>query len=416
LAIIEAIVSQHAEEAAFLWLLRHAAVGAPHYSLEDLAELDDRVEAHIDGLRVAGDEAWPFCAEALDHQESGEIFAAGVIALEGQDRQRIEAVYAAVDSAPETVRGLISAIGWIPPDKLQGKVAGMLASSSPLWRRVGIAACAVHRVDCGLHLTRAVEDPDLELRARALRAAGEVARVDLLPVARRESLSRDTRCAFWAAWSAVLLGNRTEGPTTLKSVALGRSPFAARAVQMLMRVLPPTEARGWLKGLADDPKRRRDLVPACGASGDPLYVPWLIKQMATQPELARVAGESFSLITGVDIAYEDMEADWPEGFEAGPTENPEDEDVSLDPDEDLPWPDPHHLEAWWGANKGRFVSGRRYLVGEPITAQHCMRVLRSGMQRQRHAAALELALMDPRSPLFETRAPGLRQRQTLSRA
>jgi hypothetical protein len=41
------------------------------------------------------------------------------------------------------------------------------------------------------------------------------------------------------------------------------------------------------------------------------------------------------MITGVDIAYEDLEGVWPEGFEAGPTENPENENVAMDPDEDL---------------------------------------------------------------------------------
>jgi hypothetical protein len=41
------------------------------------------------------------------------------------------------------------------------------------------------------------------------------------------------------------------------------------------------------------------------------------------------------MITGVDIAYEDLEGEWPEGFEAGPTENPENENVAMDPDEDL---------------------------------------------------------------------------------
>jgi len=63
LPIIESIVSQHAEEAAFLWLLRDLAVAAPHYSLQDLADLDERVEAHIDGLRVAGDPGWVFCSD-----------------------------------------------------------------------------------------------------------------------------------------------------------------------------------------------------------------------------------------------------------------------------------------------------------------------------------------------------------------
>jgi len=61
--VISSIVSQHAEEAAFLWLLRSNATGAAHYSLKDLAKLDGRVEAHLDGLRVA---ACTMFAEAKD--------------------------------------------------------------------------------------------------------------------------------------------------------------------------------------------------------------------------------------------------------------------------------------------------------------------------------------------------------------
>ena len=52
-------------------------------------------------------------------------------------------------------------------------------------------------------------------------------------------------------------------------------------------------------------------------------------------------------------------------------------------------------------------------MGKPITAEHCQHVLRSGFQRQRNAAALELALMRPDAPLFETRAPGFRQHHGL---
>src|SRR5262245_6682257 len=52
------VVARHADEAPFLWLLRDRAAAAPHYSLLDLAKLDERVEANLDGLRVAGDYGW----------------------------------------------------------------------------------------------------------------------------------------------------------------------------------------------------------------------------------------------------------------------------------------------------------------------------------------------------------------------
>src|SRR5512145_562956 len=74
------IVSQHAEEAAFLWTLRSRAVGEPHYAPKDLARLDERVEAHLDGLRVAGPIGWEFCKGNLAHEGPGEVFALSVFA------------------------------------------------------------------------------------------------------------------------------------------------------------------------------------------------------------------------------------------------------------------------------------------------------------------------------------------------
>jgi hypothetical protein len=63
--IIESIVTQHAEEAAFSWLLRDSATREPHNTLKGLAKLDGRMEAHLDGLRIAGEPGWEICKEAL---------------------------------------------------------------------------------------------------------------------------------------------------------------------------------------------------------------------------------------------------------------------------------------------------------------------------------------------------------------
>lgn len=218
--IIPHIIDQHAEEAAFFWLLRSNAVSAPHYDLQDLAKLDERVEAHLDGLRIAGDHGWEVSLENMQAREPGEVFTAAVLALEGTAIERINQVYAAVAECPETVDGLVSALGWVDSKLLQGKVNGLLNSGSPFWRRVGIAACAAHRVDPGRYLQQAIADDDLPLRCRALRTAGELGRVDLLPAILQQLHQEDAAIRFWAAWTAVLRGNHGAAMDALQAVVL----------------------------------------------------------------------------------------------------------------------------------------------------------------------------------------------------
>jgi len=67
------------------------------------------------------------------------------------------------------------------------------------------------------------------------------------------------------------------------------------------------------------------------------------------------------------------------------------------------------VAAWWQDHQGTYQPGRRYLAGQPIAPDHCRGLLRSGCRRERQAAALELALMDPAVMLYETRSPGYRQ-------
>jgi uncharacterized protein (TIGR02270 family) len=185
-------------------------------------------------------------------------------------------------------------------------------------------------------------------------------------------------------------------------------------MQLLLKIITVQDADRLLKALAALPANQRVLIQGTGIAGDPRYVPWLIKQM-NDLKLTRLAGESFSFITGLDLAYLDLERKPPEGVEFGPTENPEDEDVAMDPDESLPWPDPEKIQIWWDANKHRFQIGVRYFMGVPVNIENCKRVLREGYQRQRRAAALYLSLLQPGTQLFPTSAPAWRQKRWLSK-
>jgi uncharacterized protein (TIGR02270 family) len=135
--------------------------------------------------------------------------------------------------------------------------------------------------------------------------------------------------------------------------------------------------------------------------------------ISRDPTVSRAFGEAFSTLTGLDLVMADMEDDPPKGFTSGPNDNPNDEAVEMDPDENLPWPNIERVEHWWKAHRTRFSDDVRYVCGKPVTADHLQEVLRTGKQRQRAAAALELAILQPGQPLFEVRAPGFRQQQLL---
>ncbi|VAX06617.1 FOG: HEAT repeat [hydrothermal vent metagenome] len=410
--IIKSIIDQHAEEAAFLWLQRHAAVCEPHYSLKDLAHLDDRLEANIDGLRIAGDAGWEICEEALTIKEPGEIFTAAVLAFEGDDGRRVDEVITASESTPENLQALVSALGWIDDECFQRWVPGMANASADIYRYLAISAYAIRQLDPGEVLGMALQNADPLIQARALRAVGEFKQKNLLPVLKQFDQSNDLACRFWSAWSGVLLSDPL-AIDRLKTFVAVASAYREPAIQLLLRIVDIKQSQLFLNALSKTADSQRLIARGTGMVGDPVVIPWLIELMMN-PELARVAGESFSMITGVDIAYDDLEGEWPDGFEAGPTENPQDEDVAMDPDEDLPWPEPSLIRSWWQENSKHFRPGTRYLCGQPISVEYCQKVLRDGYQRQRRAATLELALLQADAPLFNTSAPGFLQQNWLA--
>jgi uncharacterized protein (TIGR02270 family) len=124
---------------------------------------------------------------------------------------------------------------------------------------------------------------------------------------------------------------------------------------------------------------------------------------------------SFSYFISFDLAYFDLERKPPQGVDFGPNDDPNDDNVAMDEDDGLPWPDVERISAWWQANGHRFASGTRYFMGEPPSATHCLDVLKNGFQRQRMAAAIYLCLLKPGTPLFNCAAPAWRQQRLLAK-
>ena len=390
--IIEHIVYQHAENASHLFLQRASAVDEPHYTKKDIAELDERIEANIDGLRIAGAEGYEIARGQLDaNPEPGEFFVCSLLAIEARDKERFAPLLEIARADEDACLGLRGAIGWCLAARLKPWVQPWLDSADPFERYLAAVACSLHRADPGARLAGFLADADPLLRRRAARLVGELGRGDqrqaLMPL-----LEGDRR----AAWSLGLLGERAAIGPLQKLAAGGWNP----ALQVVVRLMHPDEARAWIRTLNGEPVHARTMVQALGLLGDPQAVPWLIGRMGDDA-VARVAGESFSLITGIDLAYDDLDRDGPP--------LPDDDTLDaqgheVDEDEDLPWPDADLCQERWQAIAAGFAAGQRHLCGLPV--ERCGELPPDGLfQRQRRALAYERQRAAIGSPL-----PDYRQR------
>jgi len=407
---------QHVEEAAHLRHVRSALVRAPHVRLLHLGRVDERISAHLDGIAVAGAYGTSLAHKALEWPGTGELFVATVRAIKDHDADWLDKLLAITETVPPSRAGLFSALGWVSAADLQGVTKLLLEAAQPLRREAALAACAMHAVDPGLVLARTLRDDDASLRARALLVTGRCARRDLVDACLVALADKDERCAFEAARSGLLLGDRTASLDSLEALAVGAGGMNApnlAALRVVLKVVAPKRAQAMLASLAKDPAQIRTVIHGIAIAGDPHYIPWLIAQMEDL-KLARLAGEGFSFITGLDLAYLDLDRKPPEGVDFGPNDDPDDADVAMDEDDSLPWPDPSKIAGWWRANGIRFTPGTRYFMGEVPTPAICLEVLKTGFQRQRIAAAEYLSLFVPGTPLFNTAAPTWRQRRLLA--
>lgn len=411
--LVQVVLSQHAEDAVILHATRSAHTTDPHVKLEQLGRFDERLAAHLDGLQVAGEAAGEFINPLLETPSTSAGFVAAVLAIESRNLGALDSLYALGGELPEVARGIRGAFGWVEPPRLKGIVADALNSPEPLRRLTGIAASGMHRVDPGLVSSRRLEDGAPAVRARALRTAGELGQSALVSQLVSAATDDDLTCRFWAAWSAVLLGDRNRALGVLKAMALEPGPFQQRALDLALLASTPGACEELLRVYSADPAQRRLLVHGIGLMGDPKLVPWLIQQMEDDTT-TRLAGEAFSLITGADLAWLDLERKPPEGLETGPDDDPDNPDVGMDPDDGLPWPDVERVNRWWEANAGRFTAGERHFMGQPPTPPACVEVLKQGYQRQRVLAAFHRSLLQPGTALFEWRAPAPRQQRALA--
>lgn len=413
------------EHAAFLWGSRSALTRSSAVTLDALARFDERLSHLVFKLAER-----PGLAAHLLHDDQpaltpGLMFVTAIVALRGRVNQVFDDLLSRLEAEPELLSPLASALTWLDYPEVRDVINRLLVAAPVAHLQLGITASVAHRRDPGIALERALDGEAPALRASALETVGRLALSDLQHRVRVALADEDPACRFWAAWAAVRFGERA-GIPVLGRFAAECGPFTRPACDMALRALEPDQAlRAQARLLSIDPRLG---VVAAGIVGDPSLVPWLLDAMQA-PALARVAGAAVCSITGLDLRRHDLDANGPLGVAAteGPalerqmTDPPTNEGVptnsfSDEPDDDLVWPDAPRLREWWSEHRHAFTPGTRYLAGVPVSPAAVVAILRTGNQQQRAAAALELALLHPETPLVDVSAPAHRQMGTANQS
>lgn len=333
--IIPPLITRHAGDAAFYWQQRDNSMHSPLAGLPQLLEFDRLLDAHLDGLRAAGEAGWDIALAQLQRwARAPETFVCATLALEHANASaRLPSIWAVVQQNPaRMLRGLISALAWVPSaqsalwclHRLQDEQTPT-ALAVAAWRALAIQhSTAGHPQTLQPNnmqdvlqkaLPTALTSPDAHLRAAACRFLAQFDKQHLLP------FLQDTQPAVRAEAAIGLMNGHS---TTRQQ---DRQAQAARALWLAtnelseslttLTGLPRNKAQHrlmrWLRHLAlAVPMGHADVTALLALlptrlglwfvlhHGDGHYLPWVVQRMA-DPEVSRLAGWVWHVLTGVDL-------------------------------------------------------------------------------------------------------------------
>ncbi len=388
------IVDQHLEEAAFYWMRREAFLWRPNIRHEHIGRMDHLLDAHLEGLRIAGAAVVDKALDNLAQWETvDEAFVCAYVLLHIKDAswRRFEDI---VDTHPELAAGIAAALFWTSPNIgmdvarkwTESDIAGLRKASIPFLAKAAVA-------DSEALFDRWLKDSQPEVRARALRAAGETGHQALAEKLTEALQDENPACRFEAAAALALL----RMPTVMEAMdplQAGLDPCALRrAILLFSSVVDDSSFAQWLEKYAGEATKSREIIWALTFRGNVAVLPKLVEWLRV-PEYAKLAAYALVHISGLDEEREP--SIWVEDAEAAGDDEESEEDDSLEADfedDGLSLPDVGPFVS----AIARFQSGMqlgRYSDGKLLNAAHAQEMLITGWQPQRWQAAFLLNSAD----------------------
>ncbi len=350
------LLEEHAGEAAFLAELRSQAFVSYRQTLTSLAELDERLLAHLDGLLVAPDAAWELAGAGLTSDQPGEAFVAAWLALAGGDDAWTDALEGALVE-PASLEGLSGALRLARGEHVERRLTRLASREDLVVRALALDALAFRGRPAGAAPARALlESGHPVARMAGINVAARGRLRDLRPLLSAAAGDPQEWLAARALQAMALLADREAA--ALARGALRRPDRAGAAAIRLLGLIGASGDVAAVAGLATGAHAREALI-ALGRLGEPSSFATLL-DACEDPKRARAAGHGFEILTGARLEAEHLSRP------PAPPSDEEEEALEFDPDDGLAWPDPARVRTWWEARGARAKRGARWRRGEPF--------------------------------------------------
>jgi len=414
------LVEEHIDEASFLYEQRRAMLSEIDEPWARVAGMEQRLEAHLDALAVAGRGALDACvARAIDSGEPGARFVAACVACRRRDSKRLAQLLDCVqDGDASALAPLRDALRLELSDDWMPLIVARLSATKPAWVELFADIARPGQPQVARALLKAVRHRIAV--ASVADAVGrlkiEAAREDLWPCL--DDQPDETRAAALLALCRI-----GDAEAALHGASAARNqPWARTAVG----VSGDRVAVGTLMQVAHDGAIDKATIEALGLLGDPEAAPVLLSALA-RDDLAACAARSLHWITGAGLFVEVFVPDPVDEAAMGPSElenwkTRQEQPTRMD---GQPFGekvcmlsrDPQRWERWLAEHDAQFRPGWRYRAGRPSTPRVTVECLADpGVDGSlRRAAALELEIRYGCRIPFDVEMPVVAQRAALTR-
>jgi uncharacterized protein (TIGR02270 family) len=392
LGLSSIVIKQLLNDAPYEWLRWDQANYSPLYRRQQFEQLEGRINTYIEAMLLhirSGDDL----LSRVRLTDWGAVYIIAYIAIVTGNKS---AFHLAVDTIKNErqSRELRDALRKAPFDTAKPFILDIAHHQNP-WVQVAVIRAVGHHFD--------EINPDWLMHH--LNSESDAVRVAVLRVIGDKGLTGHTAqvteflehevasVRFQAAFSGNLLGI-DEAYQAILPFCFTDNPYMRKALGLVHHLHDISAIKRAIPRVQESQVSVRIKAYNIAMAGLVEWIPTLLEWMQ-DPEYAPLAGEAFCFITGADLDADDLllrNHEICESHEAPLAQKRKQDPWTQAYEDDLPWPDPEAVAAWWETHQPRFQPDTRYLAGKTLTEDNLRQVSEDGTQPQRHQADLVLRL------------------------